>query len=61
MSNIDFFNEVINDLKNKRSLFILCDGYDDWNYGYPVNPICLNYDEYKLLVSYLKNKLNFEG
>lgn len=60
MSNIDFFHEVINDLKNNSSLFILCDGYDSWSYGHPINPICLNYDEYRFLVNFLKNKFNFD-
>lgn len=60
MANIEFFNAVIKDLENKKSLFVLCDGYDGWNYGYPINPICLNYEEYRAFVNYLQNKFHFD-
>lgn len=60
MLHIDLFNDFVNDLKENKAFFILCDGYDGWSWGMPVNPICLTYTEYGMLLSKLKVLFNYD-
>ena len=60
MKDLGFYQDCISDLKEKKAYFILCDGYDGWSYGFPVNPICFTYEEYKNILEYIKTVYSFD-
>lgn len=60
MTKAESYALKIEKLKDKLNVFVLCDGYDGWSWGMPVNPICLTYNEYETLLSKLKELFNFD-
>ena len=54
------FLHLITKLKQKKNLFVICDGYDGWNWGFPINPICFNYKEYIKISDFFKTKFGFD-
>lgn len=58
--HLDLFIDFVNDLKENKAYFILCDGYDGWSWGMPINPICLTFTEYKKILSKLKELFHFD-
>ncbi len=60
INNIEKYQKRINKTIKGKALFILCDGYDGWSWGMPVNPICLTYNEYENFKSKLKELFNFD-
>lgn len=54
------FEKSIDKLKRKIAIFVLCDGYNSWNWGMPTNPIIFNYNEYLMLRQYVLEKFQFD-